>query len=588
MITYAEFTMKTYIQTACALALVILSALTGEAGAAPKGPDTELDLQSDYLPLPIRLKGDQSNRENRSIRIVGKVPPEGDGAGEIWLDSERAELNAFGDVVPRVGSAPAPMRVQLRSVAKGAGQTTNHSLPPQDSQASQGFRLYDVVFQGDVLIGGLKLVLGTATLGPHRLLAYGTMPSKEQKSAAVLGHIISLHGDPLITSVLPDAPLGREIDLSGYYAAADGRIHFVGVRGALGGAGRLSLDPNYITFDSFGEPVMSTAMGYQDLEITLRPAEGDDPLGQGRSRYWAIPKNLRNTNRVAVVLGRTETGPHRLLLYRDDQVTFIVPAQLSNRRRQEIVAPELAGLSTGEQQAIADLRKTTGHGFLWQIEKGHVVSLNFTDSTGRVPPEGVFARLPQLQSVQFSGGKFPTTGLADLGRLPQLRTLMFSGTEFQADGLATLKDLGRLESLTFNDCRGITDEGVAHLAGLTGLKTLGLYSERLLRRPPEAGPCVTDAGVAHLKRLIRLEHLDLFGHNVSDASVGILAAMTDLQTLALSGHGLTDAGLDGLARLLKLRELRLFETAVTTNGIAKVKARFPELQIAVWDRDGHD
>ena len=587
MNAHSEFVMRTYIQLACALAVILLSAVTTEAGPATTGPDSELRLQSDYLPLLIRIRGDLSNREIRSVRVVGKVPPEGDGAGEIWFDTRLAELNAFGDVVKRVGPETAPMRVELRYVAKGTGQTTNHAIAPRESQASKGFRLYDLVFPGGVLSGQLKLVLGTEALGPHRLLAYGTASPKAQQNAEALGHIVPLFENPPIASALPDAPLGQELDLSGYYAAADGRIRRLGVQGTLGGAGKLTFDPNYITFDSFGEPVMSTTMGYQPHEITLKPAEGADPLRQGRRLYRAISKDARNTNRVAVVLGRTETGPHRILLYRGDEVAFIVPAHLSDRRRQEIAASELAGLSTGEQQAIADLRQTTGHGFRWQIEKGQVVSLNFTDYTGRVPPEGVLTRLPHLQSVQFSGGRFPAAGLADLGRLPQLRILMFSGVEFQADGLATLKDLGQLESLTFYDCRGITDEGVSHLARLTGLKRLSFYSERL-RRQPDAEQCITDAGVAHLKRLIRLEHLDLFGHDLSDASVELLSAMTELQTLAMSGHGLTDVGLEGLARLPKLREVRLFETAVTTNGVAKLKARLPKLQIEAWDRDAHD
>jgi predicted PilT family ATPase len=64
-----------------------------------------------------------------------------------------------------------------------------------------------------------------------------------------------------------------------------------------------------------------------------------------------------------------------------------------------------------------------------------------------------------------------------------------------------------------------------------------------------------------------------------------LSAMTELEELALSGKGLTDAGLEELARLPKLRELRLFETAVTTNGVARLKARLPELQIQAWDRN---
>ena len=52
--------------------------------------------------------------------------------------------------------------------------------------------------------GRLKLVLGTTTLGPHRLLAYGTAPQKEQRNAEALGHIVPLHGDPPIASALPD------------------------------------------------------------------------------------------------------------------------------------------------------------------------------------------------------------------------------------------------------------------------------------------------------------------------------------------------------------------------------------------------
>ncbi len=36
--------------------------------------------------------------------------------------------------------------------------------------------------------------------------------------------------------------------------------------------------------------------------------------------------------------------------------------------------------------------------------------------------------------------------------------------------------------------------------------------------------------------MTRLEHLDLFGHDLSDASVPILAGMTELQELALKSR----------------------------------------------------
>jgi hypothetical protein len=288
-----------------------------------------------------------------------------------------------------------------------------------------------------------------------------------------------------------------------------------------------------------------------------------------------------------VVLGRTEVGPHRVLLYRGSEVAFIVPVEPAERRHQEISASELTVLSIEEQQAIADLRRTTGYGFRCQIERRQVVGLDFWSNTTDFPPEGVLARLPHLTSIHFGSGQFPTAGLVDLKHLAHLRSLSFGGAEFQAPALGTLKDLTQLEALTFYNCRGITDEGVKHLAGLTQLKSLSFYSEQLFR-PREAQWRVTDAGVAQLKRLVWLEHLDLFGHDLSDRSVNVLTGMSELRDLALSGHGLTDAGLDGLARLPKLRKLRLFETAVTTNGVAALKRRLQNIQVEAWGRDSHD
>jgi len=97
--------------------------------------------------------------------------------------------------------------------------------------------------------------------------------------------------------------------------------------------------------------------------------------------------------------------------------------------------------------------------------------------------------------------------------------LSFGSAEFQPDGLAMLKNLRQLETLSFYMCEGINDEGIQHLANLTGLKYLRIYSER---RPPKPQLCVTDAGLAHLEKLVKLETLDLFGHDLSDASLSVL------------------------------------------------------------------
>ena len=128
-----------------------------------------------------------------------------------------------------------------------------------------------------------------------------------------------------------------------------------------------------------------------------------------------------------MVLGRTAIGPHQVLLYRGDQVAFIVPAHLAARRSQETSAAELTSVSVGDQQAVADLRQSTGYGFHCQVEKGNVVGLNFFSSKkGSFPPEGVLARLPHLVSIHFGGGQFPRAGLVDLNRLARLCSLSFT------------------------------------------------------------------------------------------------------------------------------------------------------------------
>jgi hypothetical protein len=588
----------------CGLAIVLLSVVHSFGDPPGDTPNatvlahgSELRLESGYLPLPIRLQGDPSQQEIRSIRIVGKVSSENDGQGEIWLDSCPADLNRFGDVVQRVGPDPGSIHIGLRYLTTGETVVA----PLRGSMASVGFRLYDVVFSENELNGHFKLVLGTAILGPHRLLVYGGALPTGRQNPKHPTHILPLSGDPTITSVLPDAPLSPEIELAGYYTAVDGRPHRLEVRGTLGGKGRIAFDPNYITFDQFGQPVASTLIGYWPVEVTLEPLEAPDPLGQGRRLYRAAPVPTQNTNqvplprvrtgasyRVTLVLGPTEIGPHRMMVYDGDHAAFALDANLAGRRRQEEAASQYATLSSGEQQAIADLHQSIGCNFDVKIEGAQAIGLNFSGDTARLLPAGVLSRLSHLRSISFSGGHFPAACLADLGQLALLRNLSFGSAQFQPEGLAMLKDLRQLETLSFYRCEGINDEGVGHLASLAGLRELRIYSEEIVRRPHRPEQCVTDAGLGRLERLVRLEKLDLFGHNLSDASLRVLTGMTELQELALSGHGFTDVWLDGLARLPKLSNLRLFETTVTTNGVAALKIRRPELQIEAWGRDSHD
>ena len=90
----------------------------------------------------------------------------------------------------------------------------------------------------------------------------------------------------------------------------------------------------------------------------------------------------------------------------------------------------------------------------------------------------------------------------------------------------------------------VTDAGLAHLAGLTGLVKLHLEKTK-----------VTDAGLEHLKGLENLESLNLYGTEV------------------------TDAGLAHLEGLKKLKKLYLWQTKVTDEGVNKLKTAVPTVDI---------
>lgn len=116
--------------------------------------------------------------------------------------------------------------------------------------------------------------------------------------------------------------------------------------------------------------------------------------------------------------------------------------------------------------------------------------------------------------------------------------------------------------------RQITDAGLKHFDGLTGLRRLCL-----------GGTQVTDAGLEHLKGCNRLERLNLDQTRVTDAGLAHLKGLTGLQMLDLSGTQVTSSGLEQIKGLTKLKHLRLANTQVSDEGVSKLQQALPECKI---------
>jgi hypothetical protein len=104
---------------------------------------------------------------------------------------------------------------------------------------------------------------------------------------------------------------------------------------------------------------------------------------------------------------------------------------------------------------------------------------------------------------------------------------------------------------------GITDAGLAHLAGLVQLEELRL----------DSAEAVSDAGMKHLKRLKKLAVLSVQYTQVGDGGLAAVAHLAGLQELVLCHTKVTDAGLANLAGMTRLSSLALADTSVTDAGI---------------------
>jgi hypothetical protein len=134
-------------------------------------------------------------------------------------------------------------------------------------------------------------------------------------------------------------------------------------------------------------------------------------------------------------------------------------------------------------------------------------------------------------------------GLAHLSRLTSIRWLTIDSSSLSSSDavitrLTRLKVLGRLRGLNL-DRSAITETGLGHLDGLTGLELLGLADTR-----------VTDAGLARLRGLTGLRHLFLNGTQVSDEGLVHLSGMVNLTHVQLKGTKVTDGGVRGLKKAL--------------------------------------
>jgi hypothetical protein len=93
------------------------------------------------------------------------------------------------------------------------------------------------------------------------------------------------------------------------------------------------------------------------------------------------------------------------------------------------------------------------------------------------------------------------------------------------------------------------------------------------------GTNLNDELSQYLKPLTELTRLHLEKTAITDAALANLAGMKKLEYLNLYETKITDAGLGALGELPALKKLFVWQTQVTLDGVHKLKAKLPELEI---------
>ncbi len=166
-----------------------------------------------------------------------------------------------------------------------------------------------------------------------------------------------------------------------------------------------------------------------------------------------------------------------------------------------------------------------------------------------------FVALAALAAAQDDG--LPKVGTADAKALEKLNAagalamplaastnaisvnFSMAGSKINDAALADLKPVAeQIVSLNLAGT-GITDAGLAQIAGLKNLQKLHLEKT-----------AVGDDGLAHLKGLSELRYLNLYSSKVTDKGLAHLSGLAKLQNLYVWQTGVTEAGATGLVKSL--------------------------------------
>jgi hypothetical protein len=180
-----------------------------------------------------------------------------------------------------------------------------------------------------------------------------------------------------------------------------------------------------------------------------------------------------------------------------------------------------------------------------------------------------------------------------IGRLANLEALVIHDAPITDAGLAHLAGMTRLKSLSLGKSEAWPDgrrflfsgEGLAHLVGLPWLSELNISSPALtgevlkhmgslahLKRLRLKGGVFKDDDLRFLAPLTDLESIEILGSKLDGSGLRHLVGLPNVSYVCLEGPNVTDGAVPHLAKLRSLETVMIYGTRVTAEGLTAFQA----------------
>lgn len=185
--------------------------------------------------------------------------------------------------------------------------------------------------------------------------------------------------------------------------------------------------------------------------------------------------------------------------------------------------------------------------------------------------EIIATQFPKVRYLDVRYCNVDDEGMKFVGQMKDMEVLRTEGAFISDEGMAHLAGLTKMRFLNLRD-KKITDKGMAYLAGMKNLETLELNEV-----------ACSNEGLAHIKDCVKLKKLHLFRTKVTDDGMEYLTNMTEMEDLKFRQSPVRGEQMEKLKGMTKLKELDVSETPFVDDGVAVV-ATFENLEsLNLWN-----